>query len=132
MGTNKPRRVLHRSYASSECPVCGNPGGLAGTRCEKCGELLGSHPVRSLLEVDVAHGGESWEEAREKIIKGIDRALVGRHKGLKIIHGRGQTTGRAVIRTQAIDLLNRLARQTGGRLQAEDNNPGAHILWLAD
>ena len=82
--------------------------------------------------VDVAHAGESWEQAHQKIVKAVDRALVGRHKGVKIVHGYGQSTGHSVIRTRAIELLNTLAQRTGGRLKADGNNPGAHILWLAD
>ena len=129
MKANK-RRVA-RTNSNIECPLCGNPGRV-GVRCEKCGELLSSHPSRHLLVVDVAHSGESWEEAREKIIKAVDRALIGRHKGVKIVHGYGHAIGQGVIRTQAIDLLNILARRTGGRLKTAGNNPGAHILWLAD
>src|SRR5438477_5590330 len=108
MKTNQRRRMLTRNATSSECPVCGNPGGQPGTRCQKCGELLASHPTRPLLVVDVAHAGESWEQAHQKIVKAVDRALVGRHKGVKIVHGYGQSTGHSVIRTRAIELLNTL------------------------
>src|SRR5437763_1511837 len=132
MKSNRHHRMLSGRGSVSECPVCGNPGGRPGTRCQKCGELLASHPTRPLLVVDVAHAGESWEQARQKIIKAVDRALAGRHKGVKIVHGYGHSTGRAVIRTQAVELLNTLARRTGGRLKADGNNPGAHIFWLTD
>jgi DNA-nicking Smr family endonuclease len=82
--------------------------------------------------VDVAHAGESWEEAQQKIVKAVDRALAGRHKGVKIVHGYGQSSGSAVIRGKAVELLSNLATRTGGRLRPDGNNPGAHILWLAD
>lgn len=83
-----------------------------------------------MLEADVAHSGESWEEAKQKIIKAVDRGLFGRHKGVKIIHGHGRSVGHSVIYRKAVDLLLELARQTGGRIAQDNGNPGAHILWL--
>ena len=111
------------------CPTCENPFDSAdSSKCIKCGEPL--RPYRSLLEVDVAHAGESWEQAEEKIKRAVDQGLRDQHKGVKIIHGSGRTTGRSVIRGKAIDLLGELARSTGGRLVQDNGNPGAHILWL--
>ena len=128
----------------TSCRTCGNPLNFAnGSKCIKCGEPL--RPYRSLLEVDVAHAGESWEQAEEKIkravgesweeasqkiVKAVDRGLSGRHKGVKIIHGHGRSTGRSLIYRKAVDLLRELADQTGGRLVQDNGNPGAHILWL--
>jgi ribosomal protein S27AE len=118
-----------KNTADRECPICGNPVALRGhVKCGKC-----EMPVvlfRPLLVVDVAHAGEDWEEAQEKIMKAIDRALIERNKGVKIVHGKGRTTGRSVIRTKAVEFLRNQARQIGGRLVQDDNNPGAHILWL--
>lgn len=114
-----------------ECPHCGNPLSPAGSsECPKCGEALRGYVCKELLVEDVAHSGESWEKAEKKIIKAVDRGIFDRHKGVKIIHGRGVTTGRSVIRGKAIVLLRELARRTGGRLAADNHNPGAHILWL--
>ena len=113
----------------TSCRTCGNPLNFAnGSKCIKCGEPL--RPYRSLLEVDVAHAGESWEQAEEKINKAVNRGILDGNKGVKIIHGSGRTTGRSVIRGKAIDLLGELARSTGGRLAEDNGNPGAHILWL--
>ena len=113
----------------TSCRTCGNPLNFAnGSKCIKCGEPL--RPYRSLLEVDVAHAGESWEQAEEKIKRAVDQGLRDQHKGVKIIHGSGRTTGRSVIRGKAIDLLGELARSSGGRLVQDNGNPGAHILWL--
>ena len=80
----------------------------------------------------MAHAGESWEDARQKIVRAVDRAVMGRHQGIRVIHGYGQATGHAVIRSKAVGLLQELARRTGGRLRPDGNNPGAHILWLTD
>lgn len=129
---NARRRTLRRLTPSRECPVCGNPGADVGSRCQKCGELNVGGPCRPLFVVDVAHAGESWEEAQQKIVKAVDRALAGRHKGVKIVHGHGQASGRGVIRGKAVELLNNLAKRTGGRLRPDGSNPGAHILSFAD
>jgi hypothetical protein len=123
------RQLSSKIAGDRECPICGNPIILRGhVRCAKC-----DTPVdlfRRLFVVDVAHSGEGWEEARKKIVRAIDRALIERNKGLKIVHGQGRTTGRSVIRTKAIGFLRSQARRIGGRLVQDDNNPGAHILWL--
>src|SRR6266513_5266060 len=113
----------------TSCRTCGNPLNFAnGSKFIKCGEPL--RPYRSLLEVDVAHAGESWEQAEEKIKRAVDQGLRDQHKGVKVIHGHGRSTGRAVIRAKAIDLLGERARSTRGRLVQDNGNPGAHILWL--
>ena len=114
-----------------ECSTCGNPLNFAScVECPKCGRSLRTFHDQPLLEADVAHSGESWEEARQKIVKAVDRGLFGRHKGVKIIHGHGRSTGRSLMYSKAIDLLRDLARRTGGRLAQDNVNPGAHILWF--
>ena len=115
----------------TSCPTCENPFDSAdSSKCPKCGESLRNHHDRPLLEADVAHSGESWEQAEEKIERAVDQGLRDQHKGVKIIHGSGRTTGRSVIRGKAIDLLGELTRSTGGRLVQDNGNPGAHILSL--
>lgn len=113
------------------CPTCEfplNPGRDA--QCPKCGSDVRGKPLQGLLEVDVAHSGESWDDARQKIIRAVDVGILHGHSGVKIIHGWGSTTGRATIRQQAVRLLQSLAHRTGGNLVPDKQNPGAHILWL--
>jgi hypothetical protein len=86
--------------------------------------------LQGLLEVDVAHASETWDEAREKIMRALDHGLQYGHRGVKIIHGYGASTGRSVIREQAVRLMKSLALRHGGKLVQDRNNPGAHILWL--
>ena len=43
------------------------------TVCPKCGESLRGRSLQGMLEVDVAHAGETWEVAREKILRAVDR-----------------------------------------------------------
>ena len=85
--------------------------------------------MRGLLEVDVAHARETWEQARDKILRAVDRGVMNGHRGVKVIHGYGASNGRGVIRTQAVPFLRMLAGKTGGRLASDPGNPGAHILW---
>ena len=113
------------------CPNCEfpvNPGRL--TVCPKCGESLRDRSLQGVLEVDVAHSGETWEVAREKILRAVDRGVMNGHRGVKIIHGYGAGNGRGVIRTHAVPLLRSLAVKVGGRLSPDKHNPGAHVLWL--
>lgn len=117
--------------ADVHCPNCEfpiSPGRMES--CPKCGEGLRGRSLRGLLEVDVAHSGETWEVAREKILRAVDRGVLHGHRGIKIIHGYGAASGRAVIRNMAVPLLRSLSVRLGGRLVEDRQNPGAHILWL--
>lgn len=98
--------------------------------CPKCGERILGTILQGLLEVDVVHSGETWEEARLKIVDAVDRAIANGHKGVKIIHGYGATSGNSRIRGRAVELLRGLANRTGGRLAPDRDNEGAHLLWL--
>lgn len=113
------------------CPTCEFPIRVGKMEsCPKCGEGLRGRALQGVLEVDVAHSGETWEMAREKILRAVDRGVMGGHRGVKIIHGYGAVSGRGVIRNQAVPLLRSLAIKVGGRLAEDRQNPGAHILWL--
>ncbi len=85
---------------------------------------------QGLLEVDVAHSGETWDVAREKIIRAVNEAMLHGHSGVKIIHGWGASTGRSVLSGLAVTLLRGFAQRYGGRLSPDKHNPGAHVLWL--
>lgn len=114
-----------------ECPQCEFPldPGTTGL-CPKCGTAVRGMVFQGVLEVDVAHSGETWEVARDKIKAAMDKALLHGHSGLKIIHGWGATSGRSVISGLAVSLLRGYAQRYGGRLSPDRQNPGAHILWL--
>jgi hypothetical protein len=113
------------------CPNCEIPvHPHRDQECPKCGEPIRGKTLQGLLEVDVAHSGETWQDSREKIMKAFDQGLQYGHSGVKIIHGYGASTGRTVIREQAVRLMKSLAVKHGGKLTEDRTNPGAHILWL--
>lgn len=84
----------------------------------------------AMYEVDVAHNGESWELAQQKIIQALDQAIYGHFKGLKVIHGYGSLSGVAVIAPRAISLMRHLAEQNDARFAKDQKNPGSSIIWL--
>lgn len=100
-------------------------------RCPKCDGVTAGRIGRGILEVDVAHSGETWEEAREKILSAFDQAREGGYRGLKIIHGYGSTTGQAVIAPRATAYLRHLAEQVEGRYTGDRRNQGASVLWFS-
>ena len=114
-----------------DCPTCGFPLELGKIEhCPKCGERVRGAVLQGLLEVDVAHSGERWEEALEKVRQAVNQALLNGHSGVKIIHGWGSSTGRSVISGPAVSMLRGFAQRYGGRLTPDKHNPGAHVLWL--
>ena len=77
------RQLSFKVTADRECPNCGNPVALRRyAKCAKCDTPV--HLFRRLLVVNIAHTGERWEEAREKIAKAIDRALIERNKNHQV------------------------------------------------
>ncbi|MGB0327331.1 MAG: Smr/MutS family protein [Akkermansiaceae bacterium] len=114
-----------------ECPECGFPLEEFGMRqCPKCDGFAPGEVRKGILEVDVAHAGETWEQAREKILDALDQALAGGFRGLKIVHGYGSTSGQSVIGPRATAYLRHLAGEVDGRYAADRRNRGASVLWL--
>ena len=113
------------------CPHCGFPlDPSTHATCPKCESAVHGSGSLGVLEVDVCHAGERWEEAARKIEQAIERGMRWGHRGVKIVHGHGSSTGRAVIAPRAIALLRHLAETTGGRFTRDRGNPGASIVWL--
>jgi len=115
-----------------ECPECGFPlERNEVSRCPKCDGVASRHTTQGIYEVDVAHAGETWEQAREKIIAALDDAMHYGHSGLKIVHGYGSTTaGDSIIGPRATAFLRHLAEDVGGRYAGDRRNRGASIIWL--
>jgi len=118
---------------AEECNSCGFPRlDQMASACPKCDEPYGAQQAkRGLLEVDIAHAGESWEQAKAKIDRSLDQALDRGHAGLKIIHGYGSSTsGQSIIGPQAKAYLKHLADWHGGRYTSDRQTPGASLIWL--
>lgn len=113
------------------CPYCGSSVSPGSDTCSVCGNTLPDTFVDELMEVDVAHSGESWEDARRKIEKAVDTCLLRQLKGVRIIHGRGDRgfhTG--IIARKAVPYMRKLAQSHGGRCVQDDHNSGAHIIYF--
>lgn len=114
-----------------DCPTCGFPLNPSQQEaCPKCDNNIAGSASMGVLEVDVVHSGETWQEAAGKIEHALDQGLQWGHKGVKIIHGHGANTGRSIIAPRAIALMRHLAERTGGRFSKDRQNPGASIVWL--
>lgn len=114
-----------------QCLDCGHPTGpRPSAPCPKCGAPAARQRGGGLLEVDIAHQGETIEIAREKLLRALNEALLHGHSGIKVIHGRGDRAGRLTIASTARALLRAQSAKHGGRLAADRANPGATILWL--
>lgn len=98
--------------------------------CRKCGESIRPQRGQGLLEIDIAHAGETWDIAKRKIDRAIDDALTYGYSGMKVIHGYGSTSGRSIIGPRAMSYLRHLADEEGGRFAKDLRNPGASLIWF--
>lgn len=114
-----------------QCCHCDFPNlETANSICPKCGESSSSPTGHTgVLEIDIAHQGETWEVARSKLLQAIDSSLHAGRKGVKIIHGYGSTTGQAVIAPRAIALMRQMAEQYQGRYAKDKHTQGASLIW---
>ncbi len=99
-----------------------------GNICPKCETDLRARLTKQIHVVDVAHQGESWDQAERKIHDACNVALFGGYRGLKVIHGHGD--GRGIIRSKAVPLMKALAKRYGGRFADDQQNPGAHLIYF--
>jgi hypothetical protein len=116
-----------------ECHNCGFPIRNAGlSHCPKCDGKLRGEFIDELWVVDVAHDGETVEEAELKMSQAVSAALANRRKGVKIIHGKGRRGVRGgAIRHAAVRFLRTWVKRQGyGKLVPDRRNEGAHILYF--
>jgi hypothetical protein len=118
------------------CPNidCGIDLALDALACPKCDEPLPVGLRDDFLEVDVAHSGETWAEALDKLEAAIGFARAQRFKGLRVIHGTGREAdvdaweGPGRIRRESLNYLRQAAVDIDAQLQPEKYNRGAHLL----
>ena len=114
------------------CPECGMVlNDLGVTRCPKCDCEVYARGRGDLMEIDVAHEGEDWPEAERKMLHAISRALLNRHKGLRVVHGHGSAEGHTSnLRPRVIAFLNEVARTRGYKVARDKRTEGVHILYF--
>lgn len=83
-----------------------------------------------MLTVDIAHNGETWEVAREKLQRALEDAVHYDHSCLKVIHGYGSQGREAVIGPMAQRYLKHWAESHGGRFVGDRHTQGASLVWL--
>jgi len=108
------------------CGVCGNPIETVAEECPKCGEKRAvRQDGKKVLEVDVAHAGETVEKALAKLNQAVSEALAGTYMGLRVVHGYGSGHNHTHLIKEAVQKrLVALHDKYGGRL-SRDGNPGA-------
>ena len=117
--------------ADFECGQCGNPMERAGEECPKCGnrEAVRADGKR-VLEVDVAHGGETVERALAKLEQAVDEVLKAGYARLRVIHGYGSGYNHTHLIKDAVrKRLVALREKYGGQL-IQDRNPGTTKWWF--
>ena len=109
--------------ADFECGQCGNPMERAGEECPKCGnrEAVRADGKR-VLEVDVAHRGETVERALAKLNQAASEAPAGAYMGLRVVHGYGSGHNHThLIKVAVQKRLVALHDKYGGKLIQEEN-----------
>ena len=109
-----------------ECGQCGIPLDSVVKECPKCGQKRAvRQDGKQILEVDVAHAGETVERAITKLNQAASEALAGAYQGLKVVHGHGSEHNHTHRIKEAVQKrLTALQNKYGGRL-IHDGNPGA-------
>ncbi len=127
---NARKAVVKDRQIGLECGSCGNPLERVGEECPKCGnrEAVRADGKR-VLEVDVAHGGETVERALAKLEQAVDETLKAGYARLRVIHGYGsQAHHTHRIQGAVRAKLEEFQKRYGGRLET-DQNPGA-MEWI--
>ena len=111
--------------AELECGQCGIPLDTLAKECPKCGEKRAvRQDGKKILEVDVAHAGETVEKALAKLNQAASEALAGAYMGLRVVHGYGSGHNHSHLIKEAVQKrLVALHDKYGGRL-VQDFNPG--------
>ena len=110
-------------------PDCGIPIDPSALSCPKCDTPLRQSLSRYYFEIDVAHAGQTREDARQQIAEGLNEALLFGYKGLRVIHGHGGAhRSRGTIAREAKYILQQLATAKGYKLKPDGNNMGAHLI----
>lgn len=108
------------------CPVCGYiPDSLAVTTCPKCDAKIYEARSATCLQFDIAHHGQTVEQALAQIDNALNRAILMRASRIRFVCGYGSGAGHtSIIKVQALHYLRRLAASRGYRVETPAHNPG--------
>ena len=112
-----------------ECRQCGMEID-SGQSCPKCDLPAEKQKLDELYTIDVAHNGETADQAEAKIMAALDTCLFEHYKGLKVIHGRGSHRGSGVIKARATRLMRYLAEKHGGTYALDKRTEGASLIYF--
>ena len=101
-----------------------------GQNCPKCDLPAEQQNLDRLFVIDVAHSGETADQAETKILAAVDTCLYEHYKGFKVIHGRGSHRGSGIIRARATRLMRHLAEQHNGKYRVDKQNEGASLIYF--
>ena len=89
-----------------DCNVCGFLISKYEKFCPKCETAIKSIiQEQEHYEIDIAHGGETWEKAREIFLEAIDFCRKNRYKSMRVIHGYGSKSGNSTIKDYVLMML---------------------------
>ncbi|MEC7605788.1 MAG: Smr/MutS family protein [Pseudomonadota bacterium] len=122
---------MANSVPTVDCtnPDCGIPVDPSKLTCPKCDTDLHNALSEQFYEIDVAHNGQTREEAKVEIEEGLNTALLCRFRGLKVIHGYGSgSSKRGAIAREATRFMEILAARKGYGFRQDGFNRGAHLI----
>ncbi|MEC8356286.1 MAG: Smr/MutS family protein [Pseudomonadota bacterium] len=122
---------MANSVPTVDCtnPDCGIPVDPSKLTCPKCDTDLHNALSEQFYEIDVAHNGQTREEAKVEIEEGLNTALLCRFRGLKVIHGYGSgSSKRGAIAREVTRFMETLAARKGYGFRQDGSNRGAHLI----
>lgn len=122
---------MANSVPTVDCtnPDCGIPVDPSELTCPKCDTDLHNALSEQFYEIDVAHNGQTREEAKVEIEEGLNTALLYRFRGLRVIHGYGSgSSKRGAIAREATRFMETLAARKGYGFRQDGFNRGAHLI----
>ena len=112
-----------------ECLNCGMDNDSSVKACIKCDAPMMSKIIDRYHVADIAHDGETWPVAKNKLDEAIEFAFANHYKGVKIIHGKGTDKGHTrIIRDNTIPYLKSYATSHEWKLSEDKFTKGAHLL----
>ncbi len=108
-----------------ECLECGFITTTGEDVCAKCDAVLSAQTDGSTATVDIAHHGETVDQALEKLGEAVRLHLEGYTQFLRVITGRGAIRAAAGTHLAFLHHSGRILHH-----EEEPGNPGAMLITL--